>query len=193
MQRWRRADPDLTLPGARHRGFNPQLRCRGQRHRFGVAGIYRQGRRYDGACEEVGDHRPLGHTVVPIQGVLGKLAAVPHFFQLRLFVRPASLALHVNVDVHGFSLPSGRNRETVKGSVRIQKLFWSCPPQKCVQESLMPYWLARLRCQSSAIRARSYEARKQRAGSDAGRTGCKPMFRSCRVLVTRAALRGFRE
>ena len=39
---------------------------------------------------------------MPIQRVRGKLAAVPHFLQLRLFVRPTSLALHVNVDVHGF-------------------------------------------------------------------------------------------
>jgi hypothetical protein len=72
---------------------------------------------------------------VPIQRVLGKLAAVPHFSQLRLFVRPASLALHVNVDVHGFSLPSWRNRQTIKSSLRIRKLFWSPRGRKYAHES----------------------------------------------------------
>src|SRR6202035_3547428 len=52
-------------------------------------------------CEQIGDHCPLNHTVLPIQRVFGKMAALPHFFQLRLFVRPASLAPHANVDVHG--------------------------------------------------------------------------------------------
>jgi len=56
----------------------------------------------NGICEQIGDHRPLAHAVLPVQCVHGKLAALPHFFQLRLFVRPASLALHVYVDVHGF-------------------------------------------------------------------------------------------
>jgi len=78
MQRWRRPDPHLTQLDGRRR-FNPQLRCWGKRHRFGVAGVYRQRRRRPGVCEQIGDHRPLGHTVVPIQRVLGKLAAVPHF------------------------------------------------------------------------------------------------------------------
>ena len=121
MLRWPRADPALTWPDGTHRQFNPCLRCRRKRHRFGVAGVYRQRRRHPGVCEQIGDYSPLGHTVVPIQRVLRKLAAVPHFFQLRLFVRPTSLALHVYVNVHGFSLRSGRNRETIKGSVRIQK------------------------------------------------------------------------
>lgn len=58
--------------------------------------------RHDAVCEQVGDHSPLGHTVVPIQRVRGKLAALPHFSQLRPFVRPASFALHIYVDVHGF-------------------------------------------------------------------------------------------
>ena len=125
MLRWPRADPDLTWPDGAHRPFDPHLRCRGKRHRFSVAGVEKQRRRHPGICEQIGDHSPLGHTVVPIQRVLRKLAAVPHFFQLRLFIRPASLALHVYVDIHGFSLPSGRNRETTKGSVRIQKPVWS--------------------------------------------------------------------
>jgi hypothetical protein len=107
MLRWPRADRDLTWPDGAHRPFNPHLRCRGKRHRFSVAGVEKQRRRHPGICEQIGDHSPLGHTVVPIQRVLRKLAAVPHFFQLRLFVRPASLALHVYVDIHGFSLPSG--------------------------------------------------------------------------------------
>jgi len=51
----------------------------GKRHRFGVAGVYRQRRRHLRVHERIRDHRPLGHTVVPIQRVLGKLAAVPHF------------------------------------------------------------------------------------------------------------------
>jgi hypothetical protein len=135
MLRWPRADPDLTWPDGTHRRFNPHLRCCGKRHRFGVAGVQRQRRRHNGVCEQIGDHRPLGHTVVPIQRVLRKLAAVPHFFQLRLFVRPASLAVHVYVDVHVFLLPSWRNRETIKGSIRIQKLFWSARFLKCVHES----------------------------------------------------------
>jgi hypothetical protein len=104
---------------------DPHSRCRGKRHRFGVVGVYRQRRCHPRICEQIGYHSPLGHTVVPIQRVVRKLAAVPHFFQLRLFVRPASLALHVYVYVHGFSLPSGRNRETINSLVRIQKLFWS--------------------------------------------------------------------
>ena len=79
MQRWRRADPDLAQPDGRRRRFNPHLRCGGKRHRFGVAGVYRQRRRHLGVHEQIGDHRPLGHTVVPIQRVLGKLAAIPHF------------------------------------------------------------------------------------------------------------------
>jgi len=121
MPRWPRADRDLTQPDDTHRRFNPHLRCGGERHRFGVAGVHRQKRRYSGVCEQIGDHVPLGHTVVPVQRVLGKLAAFPHFFQSRLFVRPASLALHVHVDVHGSSLLFGRNRETIKSLVRIQK------------------------------------------------------------------------
>ena len=125
MLRWPRADPYLTWPDTTHRRYNPCLRRGGKRHRFGVAGVEKQRRRHRGICEQIGDHSPLGHTVVPIQRVRRKLAAVPHFLQLRLFVRPASLALHVYVDVHGFSLPSGRNRETINSPVRIQKLFWS--------------------------------------------------------------------
>jgi hypothetical protein len=132
MLRWPRADPDLTWPDGTHRRFNPRLRCRRKRHRFGVVGVYRQRRRHPGICEQIGDHSPLGHTLVPVQCVRGNLADLPHFFELRLFVRPASLALHVYVDVHGFSLRSGRNRETIKSSVRIQKLFWSLRPRKCV-------------------------------------------------------------
>ena len=30
--------------------------------------------------EQIGDHSPLGHTVVPVQCVRRNLAAVPHFF-----------------------------------------------------------------------------------------------------------------
>ena len=147
MLRWPRADPDSTWPGrhappiSKQKQFSwlltcgdPHSLCGGKRHRFGVAGVYGQRRRHPGICEQIGDHSPLGHTVVPIQRVVRKLAAVPHFFQLRLFVRPASLALHVYVDVHGFSLRSGRNRETIKSSLRIQKLFWSPPFHKTLQK-----------------------------------------------------------
>ena len=101
MPHWPRADACSRLSCA-----NPHLRCGGRRHRFGVAGVHRQRRRRADVREQFGDHRPLTHAVVPVQRVLGKLAATPHFFQLRLFVRPASLALHVNVDTHGFSLHS---------------------------------------------------------------------------------------
>jgi hypothetical protein len=134
MLRWPRADPDLTWPDGTHCRFNRRLRRGGKRHRFGVAGVEKQRRRQPGICEQIGDDSPLGHTVVPIQRVLRKLAAVPHFFQLRLFVRPASLALHVYVDVHGFSLQSGRNRETTKVSIRIQKPVWSPRLRKFVHE-----------------------------------------------------------
>jgi hypothetical protein len=109
-----------------HRRFDPHSLCDGKRRRFDVASVLKQGRRYNGIREQVGDHPPFGHTVVPIQGVLWKLAAVPHFFQLRLFVRPASSALHVNVDVHGLSSVREKPRNgQVKGSVRIQKRFRS--------------------------------------------------------------------
>ena len=111
-----------------HRRFDPRSLCDGKRRRFGVARVLRQERRHNGICEQIGYHRPFGHTVVPIQGVLWKLAAVPHFFQLRLFVRPASSALHVNVDVHGFSSVREKPRnDEVKGSVRIQERFRSPP------------------------------------------------------------------
>lgn len=51
---------------------------------------------------------------MPIQRVPGKLAPVPHIFQLRLFVRPTSLALHVNVDVHGFRFRPGETEKRQK-------------------------------------------------------------------------------
>jgi hypothetical protein len=74
--------------------------------RFGVDAVCRQRRLHPVVCEKIGDHSPLGHTVVPLQCVPRNLAAVPHFFQLRLFVRSA-LALQVHVHVHGFSVRSG--------------------------------------------------------------------------------------
>ena len=123
MQHWRRADPDLTLPDGRRRRFNPHLRCGGKCHRCGVAGVNRQRRRHHGVCEQIGDHRPPGHTVVPIQRVLGKLAAFPHFPELCLIARPASLALHIDVDVHGFSVPSG---EKPTKDQRLRFGFRSC-------------------------------------------------------------------
>ena len=93
------------------RRFDPRLLCDGKRRRFDVASVLRQGRRHNGICEQIGDHRPFGHTLVPIQSVLWESPAVPHFFQLRLFVRPASLALHVNVDVHGFFFSPGETEK----------------------------------------------------------------------------------
>ncbi len=59
---------------------DPHSRCGGKRHRFGVARVHRQRRRHPGICEQIGDHSPLGHTVVPVQCVHGNLAALPHFF-----------------------------------------------------------------------------------------------------------------
>lgn len=131
---------------------------------------------------------------MPIQRVLRKLAAVPHFFQLRLFVRPTSLALHVYVNVHGFSLRSGRNRETIKGSVRIQKPVRSPRLRKFVHESSIrrPACLPipppsaigigakgcgiRRKLKLSCCRVRCPERRKRSAG-DSGRysrsRGCK--------------------
>jgi len=110
------------------RRFDPRLLCDGKRRRFDVASVLRQGRRHNGICEQIGDHRPFGHTLVPIQSVLWESPAVPHFFQLRLFVRSASSALHVNVNVHGFSSVREKTRNgKVKGSVRIQERFRSPP------------------------------------------------------------------
>jgi len=131
---------------------------------------------------------------VPIQRVLRKLAAVPHFFQLRLFVRPTSLALHIYVNVHGFSLPSGRNRETVKGSVRIQKPVRSprfanlctnrrsgvqrvcqIPPRRGLESEQKDTGFA-VSSNCRAVRVRCPERRKRSAG-DSGRysrsRGCK--------------------
>ena len=123
MPRWRQTDRVL-----KHAVTRIHSRCGRKPHRLGLAGVQRQGRRDRGVSKKISDHRPLGHTLVPVQRVRRNLAAVPHFFQLRLFVRPASLPLHVDVYVHGvFSSFRGG---TEKGSgrwVRIQKLFWPPP------------------------------------------------------------------
>jgi hypothetical protein len=133
MLRWPRADPDLTQANGTHRRFSPCLRRGGKRHRFGVAGVERQRRRHPGICEQIGDHSPLGHTVVPIQRVLRKLAAVPHFFQLRLFVRPASLALHVYVDVHGFHFSPGETEKRLKAQFGFRSRFGRLDSQICAR------------------------------------------------------------
>ncbi len=130
---------------------------------------------------------------MPIQRVLRKLAAVPHFFQLRLFVRPTSLALHVYVNVHGFSLRSGRNRERSKVRFGFKSRFGRLDSQICARivdpassvsaNSATPgigigakgYGIRR-KLKLSCCRVRCPERRKRSAG-DSGRysrsRGCK--------------------
>ena len=101
MPRWRQADPVLKHAVTRH------SRCGGKRHRLGVVGVCTQRRRHAGVCEQNRRSDPTGayHRASTMRPQ--ELAAVPHFFQLRPFVRPASLALHVHVDLHGFLPRSG--------------------------------------------------------------------------------------
>ena len=59
---------------------------------------------------------------MPVQCVRGNLAALPHCFQLRFVIRPASLALHVHVYVHGCRLVP-ENRATSRIHFEIRSCF----------------------------------------------------------------------
>src|SRR5215471_10945792 len=102
-----------------------------KRGRFNAGRVVR---RDNGVCEEIGDYSPSGHTVVPAQCVRRNLAVFPHFFQLRLIVRAASLAVHVDIDVHGMSFCPG----TPKFSSRSEAVLAVSPFQKPYRNGCRP-------------------------------------------------------
>jgi len=105
---------DRRLAGNQIHAMDMRLRCSGKSDRFGFGGIYRQGRHHFGVCEQIRNESPPSHGLVPIQSVFGNLTALPHFLQLRFFIRPASLAPHVHVNVHVVPFFLGK---TVKQSI----------------------------------------------------------------------------